>query len=205
MKTIGEVIKLMNGYFSNRTVDWSEMQEFARKYNLKFAHGETRFCLYDPKWDRVLKIPRFENVSDDYSEIEANNYQKAKYAGLADIFLASEYYCTLDCDLPIYVQVKYTYSHCGMNHCDMRAEGKKIANAKNAKIYKRVRNSMPDDRCYDDVWLCRAYQLYGKQFFRKLCEFLRENAIDDLHASNVGWLNGKPVILDYAGYHENDW
>lgn len=42
--------------------------------------------------------------------------------------------------------------------------------------------------------------LYGKKLCRKLCAFIVENAINDLHTSNIGYNHNKPIILDFSGY-----
>lgn len=49
-------------------------------------------------------------------------------------------------------------------------------------------------------WACMALTLYGKKLCRKLCAFIVENAINDLHTSNIGYNHNKPIILDFSGY-----
>ena len=205
MKSIEEIIKLMDNQFSNRVIEWDEIAEFANKHHLRFDAGETRYCIFSPKWDKVLKIPRFENVNDDYSALEVENYQQSKAQGLERIFLESGLLTTLSCGCPVYWQVKFSTSQSHIGYNEEVNLKKRFEKYYRSPIYQKVKKAMPDDRRYSDVWLFRAYQIYGKQFFKKLCLFLVENAICDLHQSNVGWLNGKPIILDYAGYHENDW
>ena len=43
--------------------------------------------------------------------------------------------------------------------------------------------------------------LYGMEQYEKLTKFLFEQEINDLHRGNVGCLNGRFVIIDFAGYH----
>jgi hypothetical protein len=31
--------------------------------------------------------------------------------------------------------------------------------------------------------------------------FIEDEEINDLHRGNLGYLNGRPVILDYSGFH----
>jgi hypothetical protein len=205
MKSIEEIIELLNKQFSNRVIEWDDISEFAHKHHLRFDAGETRYCIFSPKWDRVLKIPRFENVNDDYSALEVRNYEYAKELGLDKILLPTGLLTTLDSGCPIYWQTKFSYSHSNMDYHEEIHLKKQFEQYFRSPIYLKVKRTMPDDRRYNDVWLFRAYQLYGKQFFKKLCLFFEENEIKDLHSNNVGWLKGKPIILDYAGYHENDW
>ncbi len=201
MKTVNEVIRLMNQTFTNRVIDYDELEEFASDLGLCFSCGETRFCIFDHSWDVVLKIPRFDNVRDDYSAIEVENYKNACKLGLERIFLECGLLTNLDCDCPIYWQVKFSCSHAQLNYRKNKKEREKVEKHRHCPIYVKVKHQMPSDRAYRDEWLCRAYQLYGKQFFKQLCVFLKENSIGDLHQENVGWKDNKPIILDFAGYH----
>lgn len=45
---------------------------------------------------------------------------------------------------------------------------------------------------------------YGLEEYYDFNEFLQEFNISDIHRGNVGDINGKIVILDYAGYPKND-
>lgn len=203
MKSIEEIIALMNQTFTRKIIYCREMSQFAQQYSLKFYYGETRFCIFAPKWDVVLKIPRFDNVDDDYSALEVRNYERAVEMGLEKILLPTGLLTELEGGCPIYWQTKFTCSHNQLSSQTQLTLKTRFAKYYRSTIYLKVKDAMPSDRCYSDVWLFRAYQLYGKQFFRKLTKFLMENNIDDLHHSNVGWKNDKPIILDYAGYHES--
>ena len=57
----------------------------------------------------------------------------------------------------------------------------------------------------DDTWYARVLQLYGKKFLASFEQFSNEVQLNDLHNGNIGWRNGRPIILDYAGYqgHRN--
>ena len=52
----------------------------------------------------------------------------------------------------------------------------------------------------DREWYARVLQLYGKKFLKSFEKFSQEVRLNDLHDGNIGWRNGKPIILDYAGY-----
>lgn len=43
--------------------------------------------------------------------------------------------------------------------------------------------------------------LYGMEQYEKLTEFLFDQEINDLHRGNVGCLDGRFIIIDFAGYH----
>ena len=48
--------------------------------------------------------------------------------------------------------------------------------------------------------------MYGEEIFNRLCNFIEEYNITDLHNGNVGYIkrNGKfmPILFDYSGYYE---
>lgn len=57
------------------------------------------------------------------------------------------------------------------------------------------------DRDLDTTWGKLVISLYGKQITKKLCKFIKEYKINDLHGANIGYKNGKPIILDFSGYY----
>ena len=56
-------------------------------------------------------------------------------------------------------------------------------------------------RSLDHNWAKMAIVLYGKHACKALCEFVIDNNINDLHGRNIGYKNGRPIILDFSGYH----
>ena len=56
-------------------------------------------------------------------------------------------------------------------------------------------------RSLDHDWAKMAIVLYGKHACKALCEFVIDNNINDLHGRNIGYKDGKPIILDFSGYH----
>ena len=196
-----EVFDLLNGFLTNKKVCYSELREFCRFHNLKLRSGETRYCLIGEDWDFVLKIPRFNNVQDDYNVIEFTNYENACKLGIGKIFLKTWKFGTLDCDLDIYAQVRYSFAHSDMDinkESKMRKQTEKV---RSCKIFQKSHDHTFDGYRISDDWYARAYQIYGKQFMRKFERFTRQNRIGDLHNSNVGYLGKMPIILDFAGYH----
>ena len=52
-------------------------------------------------------------------------------------------------------------------------------------------------------WIVDAIAAFGEDAVLKLISFIDLEGITDLHTSNYGYtLDGKPVIFDYAGWHE---
>lgn len=196
-----EVFDLLNCFLTDKKVCYSELREFCRSHNLELRSGETRYCLIGKDWDFVLKIPRFDNVQDDYNAIEFANYENACKLGIEKIFLKTWKFCTLDCGLDIYAQVRYSFAHSNIDHKKKQKMREQTDKVLRCKIFRKSYEHAYDGYRISNYWYARAYQIYGKQFMRKFEHFTRQNRIGDLHSSNVGYLGKMPIVLDFAGYH----
>lgn len=178
-----------------------EMPEY-----FQWACGETRYAIWHSSWDFVIKIPRYGYASEDYCQIEVDNYECAKKWRVEKICLPIEVYKSNIFGLTLYKQARYTNST-GESY-QRRIGYKKYLEKRN--INKIVDTGLPSrisDCCYghrgiDSYWTARVLQLYGKKFCRSFEAWTMECRINDLHNQNTGWLNNKPILLDYAGYHE---
>lgn len=197
--SLEEIVELLNGLFVERSVDWDTIEEFADKYDLCFSSGETRWCLYQKHWAEVIKIPRFDNVTDDYGAIEAENYAKACDLGIERIFLPTRQVRVLNSGCPVYVQTKFTCDH--GDYPRWRELEKTVKNCHRHEVCTKALCGMYQSHRIDRLWFARAYQIYGKRFMRVVEEFTIDQRIGDLHRHNLGWLGKQPIILDYAGYH----
>lgn len=43
---------------------------------------------------------------------------------------------------------------------------------------------------------------FGEDEYNRFCRFLRKFRVNDLHTSNIGYLDGQFCLSDYAGYHD---
>lgn len=197
--SLERIVELLNGLFVEKSVDWDAIEEFADSHDLCFGSGETRWCLYQNHWVEVIKIPRFDNVVDDYGAIELANYAKACDLGIERIFLPTRQICVLDSGCPVYAQKKFTCDHRGLPN--RKALDKVVTNCINHRICEKARYGMYQSHRIDRTWFARAYQIYGKKFMRVVEEFTKDEQIGDLHYHNLGWLGKQPIILDFAGYH----
>lgn len=59
------------------------------------------------------------------------------------------------------------------------------------------------NRELDSLWSRMVISIYGKKMCKSLCDFIRENKINDLHCHNLGYKNNKPIILDFSGYYRD--
>lgn len=165
------------------------------------ASGETRYAIILKGLDFVLKIPRYEYCKEDYCEVEVNNYEIAKKYRVERVLLPIEHYYTTSSGIAIYKQPKYSFSTSdGDYHRDYRKYLTKRNTPIRANIVRRIQTNCYDGHRIDQRWMARVLQLYGKKFCRSFEAWSQECHVNDLHNSNTGWLNNKPIILDYAGY-----
>ena len=67
------------------------------------------------------------------------------------------------------------------------------------KKYVSSSSSVLRNEGTSDEVACAFVADYGIEKFEELSLFLQREEVDDLHRNNVGILNGKTVIIDYAG------
>ncbi len=169
--------------------------------DVAISSGETRYAIVFKHDNFVLKIPRYGYCKEDYCQAEIRAYESAKAYRVERILLPIELYHTTSTGIAIYKQPKYSFSTSDgvYNH----GYGNYL-NRRNIPQHKSIIRKITHE-CYDgcrisEQWIARVLQLYGKKFCRSFEIWTMENDVNDLHNSNTGWLDNKPIILDYAGY-----
>ena len=179
------------------------LEEFVNNHSrdVFFSSGETRYAVVFKRDDFVLKIPRYEYCKEDYCQAEIRAYESAKAYRVERILLPIELYHTTSTGIAIYKQPKYSFS---TSEGEYRLEYNKYLHRRNTPIrcsvLTKITNECRDGGRISHHWMARVLQLYGKKFCRSFEEWTMENNVNDLHNSNTGWLDNKPIILDYAGY-----
>lgn len=163
---------------------------------LNVAYGETKAVLIYRDWDFVIKIPRYCRYDTDYCELEVNKYQSAKDFGVEKILLETRYFATAG-TIDLYIQPRFSCSHADFNGYNKL--NKKLHHLQKRPIVRRINETMYDYT--DETWIARALQLYGKKFFLQFEKWTNQERVGDLHNNNIGWLKGRPIILDYSGYY----
>jgi hypothetical protein len=198
------IADLANYFYSTRRDD-NAIEEVVDDLPVDFhsAYGETRWAIWCDGWDFVIKIPRYGYASQDYCQVEMHNYERACAYGIERVCLPLEVVFTNVYGLTFYKQTRYSMSTADGNRKDYRKylikrhiediAGKKLVNVARESCYKAR---------LDRYWTSRVIQLYGKKFMRSFESWTQECKINDLHNGNTGWLNHKPILLDYAGYHD---
>lgn len=205
--TMDEVIKSLqdtfcgydNGLEESDLFDW-QSDNFP---HLHTGCGATRFVCWDNDWGVVLKINLSAEYDNDYCAFEASNYEEAEAMGIEAILLPTKRIAEIGNGDFIYSQPRYTCELATLPH-DERNRLEKLAKKVIAgKIYNRSLSHCYDKRRIHYLWYARAYQLYGKKFMKQFEEWTNRFKVGDLHNHNVGFLNSKPILLDYAGFFGN--
>lgn len=205
--TIDEVIKSLQDTFCDYDNGLTEDNLFDWRSN-NFPHlntgcGATRFVCWDNDWGTVLKINLSAEYNNDYCAFEASNYEEARAMGIEAILLPTTRIAEIGNGDFIYTQPRFTCELAALSR-DERNRLEKLSKKVTAgKIYGRSLSHCYDGRRIHYLWYARAYQLYGKKFMKRFEEWTNQFKVGDLHNHNVGFLNGKPILLDYAGYYGN--
>ncbi len=175
-----------------------------------FLYGSTKLVIVPKDRDYVVKIPFNDNEKAvveypdgnwtedygwDYCEVEQEIYQIAKEHGFEQFFLPIESLTDGFSPYPVYIQKKVEV----LDATDKSQERYSSAEAKKkVKLFRKMMSKI------DINWRAALLDSLGsmgkmKDFFY----FLKKYGIyDDLFNFNLGYCDGKPVILDYGGYRE---
>ena len=67
----------------------------------------------------------------------------------------------------------------------------------------KEKNRSPLTERYDKIGAMFLEQ-YGDEVYEALCQFCIWEDINDIHYGNIGFIDNKIVLIDYAGYHSGD-
>lgn len=165
------------------------------------ANGASKYVIVFNNKEYVLKWS-----DDDSVLMESVIYQKAVDRGISFLFpetiLLGEFH-----GIYYSVQQKIDYS---ASHIPARDRSKyaKMTKTVTDDIFRKMENGFQVPNCdynrdLHRTWAKVFISLYGKALAKKLCAFIQENRINDLHSGNIGFCNHKPILLDFCGY-END-
>lgn len=147
---------------------------------------------YDDYYDDEYNFFYFEQADTkcgwNYCEVEYERYQKAISAHVEECFAKVEKFAEIN-NHPIYIQ-DLAVIHAQDKHY--------ISDEEINSVRDFCSNSGHD--CFCLAWLVEAFKYYGKELFDKLLSFIEDTGIEDLHGNNLGYINGKPVVVDFAGF-----
>ena len=190
-----------------------------------YAHGASKLVIFLKNANFVVKIPftgymiddgeysdycdnyyDFEGAEEDdsgeywdYCRTEEVMYQRAVAAGVEKYLLETKKIGEIN-GYPIYVQEKCV-SFC-KSSVKTPTNKEKVASRNNLEdnnIYAEVLSSVFCFYCYLDI-------INGEDTYESFGRFnnFAEEYLSDIHNGNIGFnICGKPVILDYSGFHES--
>lgn len=190
---------------------WAFCGYLARKlkaegFRVYMENGCSKYVLYFTDYPFVLKMDSLnpEGNRGGECEREVELYEKAVELGLEKFFPRTKLFCCLG-NVPIIIQEKVDFADCNIPS-EKYHKIERIARCEfHDKLCHKIMNYLRENadfrvRNISSRWLSACVRLYGKKTVFELEEFIINNRINDLHGNNVGWLNSKPVILDFSGY-----
>lgn len=192
------------------------------------TYGATKGVIGDDNWDYVIKIPMNRDDYDpiDYCALELANYEIAKSKHIENMFAAIERIGRVE-GIPIYIQEKV---ECNSNKVIQNIADIDFQNWLDYDIYEvedceeldkdddescrdYFNNNVFDEYEADDWEHISAFFDYDYSFLEaeSLFALLNELDINDIHSGNVGFLNGRIILVDYSGYERfyflknNNW
>ena len=197
-----------DNYFDN------VIEHLPKNMSFKYFSGATKLVILFPGADYVIKIPfngqytyndedelmywEFENGSYgccwDYCLGEVEKYEEAVIEGFECFFAKTELIGHVH-GHPIYIQERAVIY-------DDIARTKEDANS-----YERRKSARAfcDDNgysCFNGLWIADLQDYCGSQhdeLFHNFMDYVT-SYISDLHMGNVGYIDGKPVLVDYSGF-----
>lgn len=165
--------------------------------------GASKICIIFKNFPFVIK---WNPSNSNEAMQEVFIYEDAVKCGLEFFFPKTEFFYEHN-GVSFVIQEKVDYSAREVyNKKDCMTTIKRITKTPTDRIYKKVQKEFKKagrgyHRNLDELWAKMAISLYGKKAVKSLCKFIVKNEINDLHTSNIGYKNLRPVILDFCGFH----
>lgn len=182
------------------------------EYTINFFGENTDFAFDEGCSKKVIIfrslgfVLKFDECGD--SEREVDLYNAAVDLGLKDCFPETRLVCYHNNFQWTYQEMARSCFQIGRKTIAQQAENLKISSECLA-IISNIISDIPHctrTDCMDYKWLKLATHYFGYTFMGKLARFIQTNRINDLHRGNIGFINDRPVLIDFCGYHwENDY
>ena len=167
--------------FLNQKLDW-----VCKKYDCRFAARAYRISIIFNNEEYIIKYDK--SLTENCFAREQLYYTEAEKEGFADFFVPIETYCT---DSGIEYGVQKEVKCFSFNKSNFSAEIR--------ESYKRIDSEVNILDVFNEGVFMSFIQYYGEDLTKKFYNFCYNTGIDDIHCGNYGYLNGAPVIFDYAG------
>lgn len=159
-------------------------------YNYEKTEKTGSFFHYNHRYDKY-EAGEVKQLPWDYCATEVKRYRLAREKGFEKFFARTFFYTTIN-GYPIYLQEK----------CNVLSKNRKDHTFSKEERRRTSSIEMADIAINID-WLTAFRLQYGEQKLIEFSDFIKTlNWDDDLRDENVGYLNNKPVLIDYSGFME---
>ena len=179
---------------NNKNGDWFEKnQKYLKENGICHESGATKLVLICKELSNwVIKL----NLHDgkiNFCDREVENYIKACDVGLGEYFAATYKIGAVE-GVNVYLQRKACIDPDSIEYYFREAV---MVDFEDCEASEDDIEEAMDVLGDDD----RLVAIFGNNsVVAKLVDFIFENEIDDLHSYNFGFVNEKPVIIDFSGY-----
>ena len=125
----------------------------------------------------------------DYCDIEVDRYFLASDNNLKECFAKTELLGFAQ-NHPIYIQERAIMFN--------QSEESKHSDEE----YTKASNLRQEHGFYINIhWVMDFIFYYGEKMFKALADFCEKYDIEDLHDGNIGYIGGRPCLVDYSSYY----
>lgn len=160
---------------------------------ITMTNGASKLAFWEPDSDVVFKMG-FKNFNCDYCEIEAENFLKAREAGLEKFFAKTEYLTTFK-GIKVYVSERAEVSYDLLSsdlYSHLKEEG-----YEDQEISQYISEIDESNEFFEQLL---PYYVESSELIDNLIDFIESNDINDLHYGNIGYLGDRIVLIDYSGF-----
>lgn len=215
-------------YLPNDILDINGLRD-----NVSFHTGASRACIVDDDYEWCVKFDIEEDWLGSCCKREVKIYQAATEEGLENSFAEAIYlgdYCRtydfydvdkVECFTDLYSgDIEEFYAAFESNReslgemCPVEVRLPLYA-FRRASVKSYYCGRITDEErqliksCHSPLWernqgiAIEFLRDYGFEQYQQLSKFLTRHKVNDVHINNAGWIDGRIVLIDYAGYH--DW
>lgn len=168
--------------YLNQEFNW-----FCKKYDCRFAAGLFRISIIFNNEEYIIKYDK--SLTKNCFAREQYYYQEAEKEGVKDFLVPIETY----------------YTNSGIEYGVQKKVERPSFNsitkfsAEIEKSYNKIDDMIDICDIFNEEVFMFLIQYYGEDLTEEFCSFCYNFGIDDIHSGNYGYLNGAPMIFDYAG------
>lgn len=192
-----ESVEIIRRYHDKNATHASEISP-----NIKIASGVSKNCFIFTKETFVVKFPKYVRINEkNECQQELEFYQNANNLRVQKALPETSFLGYNSAGIPFYKQQKLDYS-CKACPREKAYKYMRMTEKVPDSLMHKVRDSITsDNQNINILWLKMVWILYGEKFTRALVKWMIQNQVNDLHTTNLGYLNDRPMIMDFCGYH----